>query len=130
MEALDCCIDSDKLNGTADELNNECSAVLPSYGPTLVSFDLDDACYYYSQEYSASDSVVDPTNFSNFFQVLGGFLNNVLGIGGFNPTPTRVGTQPVTVEADKSRRNTLIILGIVTAVVLGYVGYTLYKKSK
>lgn len=130
MEAIDCCVDNDKLNGTVDELNNECSAVLPSYGPTPVTFNLDDACYYYSQEYSGSDSVVDPTNFSNFFQGLGSFLNNLLGIGGFNPAPTTAGSQPVTVEADKSRRNTLIILGIVTAVVLGYVGYTLYKKSK
>lgn len=131
--AIDCCVDSDKLNGQADTDSNKCTAVLPSYGPTPVEFALDDACYYYSQQIdsSSSGSVVDPNAFAGFFQSLGGILNNILGFGGFNPTTTpSEAPSVVTVEDDKKRRNTLIILGIVSAVVIGFAGYTIYKKSK
>lgn len=134
MEALDCCVDSDKLNGTADELNNECTAVLPSYGPTPVVFNLDDSCYFYQQELAGTQDIVSTAGFSSLFTNLGSFLNNLLGFGGLNPTTTptqyAAGTASPSVDADKQRRNTLIILGIVSAVVIGFVGYTLYKKSK
>lgn len=96
----------------------------------------DSACYYLDQQEVAQggpslDSV------GGFLEGLGSFVNNIFGLFGANPAPDATtgggsGTNPTrpSQQQDKSRRNTLLILGLITAVVVGFAAYTIIKKKR
>ena len=133
MTALECCLALGG-NGGADGLADTCSDAMVN--GVLSDLPMDSACYYYDQQ-NPSGGGASLESVGNFIESIGSFANNIFSIFGLGPTSTAPSTgggsglnpalPPQT--QDKSRRNTLLILGLITVVVIGFAVYTLRKKK-
>lgn len=102
----------------------------------LSDLPIDSACYYYNQQ-TASQGGPSLDSIGGFLENLGSFANTIFGIFGANPAPDATtgggdGENPTrpSQQQDKARRNTLLILGLITAVVIGFAAYTITKKKR
>lgn len=141
MTALECCLE---LGGNAgsDGAADTCydaTVSTPSY-EGITDLPMDSACYYLEQTQSTGGSAgFDWESAGGFIESLGSFANNILNIFGFGPTQNSPlvssggsGENPAlpSQTQDKSRRNTLLILGLVSAVVIGFAAFTILKKKR
>jgi len=132
----ECCLELDgqvSTIGSGDDANTCVGAVIDGI-PSDIS--LDDACYYYNQQ-TASQGGPSLESVGGFLEGLGSFVNNIFGIFGANPAPDATtgggqGQNPSrpSQQQDKARRNTLLILGLIAIVVIGFAAYTITKKKR
>ena len=102
----------------------------------LSDLPINSACYYYNQQ-NASQGGPSLDSVGGFLENLGSFVNNIFGLFGANPAPDATtgggqGENPnrPSQQQDKSRRNTLLILGLIAIVVIGFAAYTITKKKR
>lgn len=136
MTPSECCLE---LGGTLDTIGagenaNTCVGAVIDGMPSDIN--LDDACYYYNQQ-ETSQGGPSLESVGGFLEGLGSFVNNIFGIFGANPAPDATtgggaGQNPnrLSQQQDKARRNTLLILGLIAIVVIGFAAYTITKKKR
>lgn len=143
MTELECCLE---LGGNAgpDGVADTCydaTVSLPDY-EGITDLPMDSACYYLEQTQAnggAGGSGFNWESAGGFLESLGSFANNILSAFGLGATqdspltsPGGSGVDPSLgpETQDKSRRNTLLILGLISAVVIGFAAYTILKKKR
>lgn len=132
MTPSECCLE---LGGYESvEFPNTCRGA--TVDGVLSDLPIDSACYYYNLQ-TTSQGGPSLDSIGGFLENLGSFANTIFGIFGANPAPDATtgggdGENPTrpSQQQDKSRRNTLLILGLITAVVIGFAAYTLLKKKR
>lgn len=131
MTELECCIELGGNGGSDGDANTCYDAMVDG---VLSDLPMDDACYYLSTQQPAGGGF-SLEGATGFIESIGSFANTIAGIFGLGTNPNRGKDDGNTVnmppaQQDKQRRNTLLILGLITLVVIGFAAYTLSKKKR